>query len=83
MLNTFFAFQVWYNAFFCGVAFQNDIKKRNESDKTEVKLDVTDLRKKVFFFLEMDKRFIWSDLLAHSLFTIKPTNKGILLRKFI
>ena len=27
------------NAVECGVAFQNDIKKRNESDKTEVKLE--------------------------------------------
>ena len=26
------------NAVECGVAFQNDIKKRNEADKTEVKL---------------------------------------------
>ncbi len=27
------------NAVECGVAFQSDIKKRNESDKTEVKLE--------------------------------------------
>ena len=27
------------NAVECGVAFQNEIKKRNESDKTEVKLE--------------------------------------------
>ncbi len=27
------------NAVECGVAFQNDIKKRNESDKTEIKLE--------------------------------------------
>ena len=30
---------VKYTVLECGVAFQNDIKKRNESDKTEVKLE--------------------------------------------
>tara|TARA_X000001036_G_scaffold325118_1_gene303691 strand:+ start:109 stop:2058 length:1950 start_codon:yes stop_codon:yes gene_type:complete len=32
-------FQSAVNAVECGVAFQNDIKKRNETDKTEVKLE--------------------------------------------
>ena len=27
------------NAVECGVAFQNEIKKRNESDKTDIKLE--------------------------------------------